>query len=73
MTRQEADLMSFLNLSTLTEFVRIKVKILHESLTPKKDKDSLGQLPLSQATKKFASCGGRVLIPCNNSIGKTTH
>ena len=47
--------MLFLNSAAVTEFVRIKVKILHERLAPKKrDKTSLGQSWFSQGTDKFA-------------------
>ena len=46
--------MLFLKSAALIEFVRIKVKILHESFALKKrDKFSPGRLLLSQATEKF--------------------
>ena len=69
MVRYETDPMLFLILAALIEFVRIKVKILHESFDLKKrDKTPSGRLQLSQATRRFtggaeAESSCRAVVP----------
>ena len=59
-------------MAALIEFVRIKVKILHESFAPKKrDKTPPGQLELSQATEICmgvveAESSYRAMVPQGN-------
>ena len=51
--------MPFLSLATLMDFGGIKVKILLESIAPKKrDKTPPGQLRFSQVTEKFNGGSG---------------
>ena len=61
--------MLFLSSAALIEFVRIEMKILHESFAPKKrDKTPPGGLQLSQVTEKFtgmveAESSYRAVVP----------
>ena len=49
-----ADLTLFFNLTAFIEFVRIKVRKIHESFALKKrDKTPPGQFQFSQVTEKF--------------------
>ena len=55
MDKEEADLTLFLNLTAITELVRVKVRRIYESFALKKrDKTPAGRFRFSQVTEKFA-------------------
>lgn len=73
MVREEADLLLSLNLSTSVEFVRIKLKILHEGFCSQEEgQDSSRSALLSRAPEKFTG-----VVEAESSyagpVGKPTH